>query len=196
MSNARNLARVVADTSGAIAATNLANAVPADGSISTAKLANGAVALSSKVSGVLPDANAPSGSIVQIVQATITAQVTTSSTSDQATGLIATITPSNASNKILVLLNGGCADYATSGNMIVNLYRNINGAGYSLVETMERMAIGAPTWSNPHSYSRLDSPNTTSSISYQPYFNAQSGTMHFNNGYGIAVRLTLLEIAA
>lgn len=43
MSNARNLARIIADSSGAIASANLGNAVPADGSITTAKLAAGAV---------------------------------------------------------------------------------------------------------------------------------------------------------
>lgn len=42
MSNARNLARLVVNSSGAIDAANLTNAVPADGSITAAKLASGA----------------------------------------------------------------------------------------------------------------------------------------------------------
>ena len=42
MSNARNLARLVVDASGAVNANNLGNAVPADGSITAAKLASGA----------------------------------------------------------------------------------------------------------------------------------------------------------
>jgi len=40
MSNARNLARVIVDTNGDIAANNLDNAVPAEGSITAAKLAS------------------------------------------------------------------------------------------------------------------------------------------------------------
>lgn len=42
MSNARNLARILVNSSGAINASNLTNAVPADGSITAAKLASGA----------------------------------------------------------------------------------------------------------------------------------------------------------
>lgn len=40
MPNARNLARVIVDSSGDIAANNLDNAIPADGSITSAKLAS------------------------------------------------------------------------------------------------------------------------------------------------------------
>ena len=43
MTKARDLARVIVDSSGLIASGNLGNAVPADGSITTAKLANDAV---------------------------------------------------------------------------------------------------------------------------------------------------------
>ena len=42
MSKARNLARLVVDSGGAVDAANLTNAVPADGSITAAKLAIGA----------------------------------------------------------------------------------------------------------------------------------------------------------
>ena len=43
MGKARDLARVIVDSSGLIAAGNLGNAVPADGSITSAKIADGAV---------------------------------------------------------------------------------------------------------------------------------------------------------
>jgi hypothetical protein len=51
-SRARNLARVIADNNGEIAAGNLANAVPADGSITAAKLAAGAAATNIGTGGV------------------------------------------------------------------------------------------------------------------------------------------------
>ena len=44
MSKARNLARLIVDSGGAVDAGNLTNAVPADGSITAAKLASGAAA--------------------------------------------------------------------------------------------------------------------------------------------------------
>lgn len=43
MGKARNLARLVVDSGGAVDASNLTNAVPADGSISTAKIADSAI---------------------------------------------------------------------------------------------------------------------------------------------------------
>ena len=42
MSKARNIARLVVDSSGDLDASNLGNAIPADGSITAAKLASGA----------------------------------------------------------------------------------------------------------------------------------------------------------
>jgi hypothetical protein len=51
-SRARNLARIIADNNGEIAAGNLANAVPADGSITAAKLAAGAAATNIGTGGV------------------------------------------------------------------------------------------------------------------------------------------------
>lgn len=44
MSKARNLARLIVDSGGAVDAGNLTNAVPADGSVTAAKLASGAAA--------------------------------------------------------------------------------------------------------------------------------------------------------
>lgn len=42
MSRARDLARLIVNSSGALDSSNLTNAVPADGSITSAKLASGA----------------------------------------------------------------------------------------------------------------------------------------------------------
>lgn len=52
MSNARNLARLVVNSSGELDTANLANAVPADGSITAAKLASGAAATNIGTGGV------------------------------------------------------------------------------------------------------------------------------------------------
>jgi hypothetical protein len=51
MGKARDLARVIVDSGGLIATANLGNAVPADGSITTAKIANSAVT-APKISGM------------------------------------------------------------------------------------------------------------------------------------------------
>lgn len=60
----------------------------------------------SKLTGQVADANAPSGSVIQVVQTVKTDFFATSSTSAvDITGLSASITPSSSSNKILILAN-------------------------------------------------------------------------------------------
>ena len=69
---------------------------------------NGSVGIpASSLSGVIPDANAPSGSVIQVVSSNLTSTVSTSSSSFVTTGLSASITPLSSSSKILVIVNGG-----------------------------------------------------------------------------------------
>lgn len=67
---------------------------------------SGLVPLASKVAGVLPDANAPSGSVIQVVQVVKTDAFSTSTVAPNwtdITGLSLNITPSSSSSRILVL---------------------------------------------------------------------------------------------
>ena len=67
---------------------------------------NGSVGIpTSSLSGVIPDANAPSGSVVQVVSAYTGNTTSTSSTSPIDTDLSASITPNSSNNKIIILLN-------------------------------------------------------------------------------------------
>ena len=73
----------------------------------------------SKLTGtqVIPKATLPTGSVLQVVQATYSTNVTTGGTTFIDTGLTATITPTSSSNKILVIVcqNGlNVADAATA----------------------------------------------------------------------------------
>lgn len=65
MGIARNLARVIADNSGAIAAGNLGNAIPADGSITTAKLANDAITADKLAASAVTSAKIADGAVVE-----------------------------------------------------------------------------------------------------------------------------------
>ena len=197
MSNARNLARVLADNSGAIAATNLANAVPADGSITTAKLAANAVTdvkiagvAASKLSGVLPDANAPSGSVIQVVQ-TVNNTTATFVRNEYISYLQTSITPSSTSSKILVCINFGglSADSAADGGIII--YRGgtelaVGSGAYNTLATF----IPYMNLSNgdlvSSSFMYLDSPSTTSALSYKFMCAINSGRTMFYNRRGVA----------
>jgi hypothetical protein len=87
MGIARNIARLIPNGSGLLPNANI-EAVAA-----------------SKLTGQVPDANAPSGSVLQVVQGNTSTEVNTSGTSYVDTGLSASITPSSASSKILVLVS-------------------------------------------------------------------------------------------
>ena len=146
----------------------------------------------------VPASAMPAGSVLQVTHATTTAASSTTGSTFVTSGLTATITPTSSSNKILVMLNGGAFDYGVNTvSMNTAFYRNIGGSGDSFLAVVEQMSVGHPTWALPHSVSYLDSPATTSSVSYTPYVRSNNGnTAIFNNGYAIPVTLTLMEIAA
>lgn len=138
----------------------------------------------------------PAGSVLQVVSTALSASASTTSTSFVASTLVTTITPTFATSKILVLLNGGTRDSNQSGNsQQTAMYRNIASAGYSSLSVMEGVFYDSANNVGGHTFNYLDSPATTSSISYQPYFKVTNGgTVFFNSG-GV-VSLTLMEIAA
>jgi hypothetical protein len=154
----------------------------------------------SKLTGtqVIPKAALPTGSVLQVVNAAYNTTSTTTSSSFSPTGLTASITPTSASSKILVI-TGGCdaATVSPASGVKLALYRNTTqltqytnnipyqGSGGSFYIT------GAP------SITYLDSPATTSSVSYSVYYAAQTGgttvTMQRDN---TTATITLMEIAA
>jgi hypothetical protein len=220
MSLARNLARLIVDASGNIDASNLDNAVPADGSITEAKLANSAVTdakiaamAASKLTGQVPDANAPSGSVIQVVSATKTDTQTFSGTGSlvwvDLSGLSVSITPTSASNKILIIANVIWTCENSSG---VRLVRNSTGicVGDSAGSRTQASSVQYYT-SNTYNMMtapimHLDNPSTTSATTYKLQgYSAQSATFKVNRAntdsdnfeyIRSASSITVMEIAA
>lgn len=133
----------------------------------------------------------PVGTVLQLTNSSTTTSYvsTTSNTpSEVSSSLRVTITPSSASNKILVqyILNPVSASSSTCGCAI---YRSINGGAYSKVQSGNgneayRNAGGSTIWSNL-TMTFLDSPATTSTCIYTLYFWTSSGTFGINdNGNG------------
>ncbi len=188
MSKARDLARVMVDTSGLIAAGNLGNAVPADGSITSAKIADGTIATAdladsavtnakiaalaaSKLTGQVPRANAPSGSILQALQATNNSVYAISGTGTF-TNLSISITPTSSSSRFLLLANIGQIGHSGNGSTIaLNFARNgsslnyISGGSYNGMVTFVNADTNAGNTTGP-TIIFIDSPNTTSAITY------------------------------
>jgi len=189
---------IAGDTSGSITL-----AAPAVAGTNTLTLpANTGTIITTASSGqVIPKAALPTGSVLQVVNATYATAVTSSTDTFVDTGLTASITPTSATSKILVLVsqNGLSKSSANSTNCIdINLLR---GATNLLIPT----AIGAILETNTTllnsgaaSIAYLDSPATTSSVTYKTQFRSR------NNAASVSVQvsnishstITLMEIAA
>lgn len=155
----------------------------------------------------IPTAALPTGSVLQVVQGTTNTTTTVSSNTYTDTTLSASITPTSATSKILVLVNQQC---------VVNSYAGPHGLGLRLLrgsttilEPSPLDGTGAPflIYGNTNngiftmvSISYLDSPATTSSTTYKtqgrPYDSTLS-SVQFQTGVTKATSvIILLEIAA
>ena len=147
------------------------------------------------VSGTVLTTTSPkAGNVIQVVSATYSTSVSTTSTSPVTTNLSASITPTSASSKVLVLVNLGGTGIDGNSVAIFYIYR-----GASAVATFHDNFYHneATPFFAPVSMSVLDSPATTSSTTYTIYFASGSGTnvnMNANNRSNSII--TLLEIAA
>jgi hypothetical protein len=154
----------------------------------------------------IPKATLPTGSVLQVVQGNTNSNLSTTSSSFVASGFTLSITPSSASNKILVSLSGGQFRFTSSssnGEGWVRLWRNIGGAGYASVGGLGSTDIQEilinytnSTVAIPHSLIYLDSPATTSAITYQPYFKSANGQQVYYNLGSVITYITLMEISA
>ena len=113
----------------------------------------------------------PAGHVVQAVGDISTVQLATSSTSFVITDLSLNITPSSSSNKVLV--HATCPVYSAGGShFIFTVYRNAINLG----NTNWGCGAGTDSKITGTSISILDTPNTTSQITYAIYVRSYSGT--------------------
>jgi len=140
--------------------------------------------------GTNPQA-APS-KVLQVVSATYSTQVDTTSGSYVDTGLTATITPLFSTSKILVLVNHQISISASSGYGNVALNRagsNIAVFNVNLISGSTAIAVGS-------ALSYVDSPATTSATTYKTQIQRVSGGGTFTSQQnGALASIVLLEIA-
>jgi len=134
------------------------------------------------------------GRIIQTVQATDGSSLSSSSTSYVDTGLSASITPGATSSKILVLVSMGVfgADAAGSAGAAIKLLRDST-------DLIVHSSMGAhPTitylYTAGTSFSFLDSPSSTSSVTYKTQFKSNGGE-NFVTDNGSTATITLLEVS-
>lgn len=148
------------------------------------------------LTGQLPDGNAPSGSVVQVVFSNDNVNTaSTSSSSFVATSFTGTITPSSSSNKVYVSMSGGnCYNLTAGGEIMVAIYRSINGGSYTNITDPFAFLCGVYSASARNSLcgNVLDSPATTLPITYKIYLKTNgTGTSNISSPN---VNITMMEI--
>jgi hypothetical protein len=136
------------------------------------------------------------GHIIQVVQDVDITRAQISSTSYTPVHASQTITPSSASSKILIHLNFGVNDNTTSDiASYITIYRdgttNLGDSNYGLA----KMRATTTRLETMQSIMYLDSPSTTSQITYAMYAKVSGGTFEFPGATGMPTTLTLMEIA-
>ena len=160
------------------------------------------------VASGIPSWAAPAGGgkVLQVVQGTTTTETVVSSTTYTDTTLTASITPSAATSKILIIFAQGVyqARNANTSGVGIKLLRgatdiyDIGGGG---TQTAYFEATGVTAWGlrNIVTGTYLDSPSTTSSTTYKTqgrvYLTTSSGSCRFQEG-SIPSTIILMEIGA
>lgn len=169
--------------------------------IGTDALAASAVTTTKLASGVPSRSQLPAGTVLQVVSATYSTEVSTTSSSFVTTGLTASITPTSATSKIFVIANTASRQNTYYGQSMFALFRGtatgLNLSG-STVGMQQNYSYGSSTTGNSTigiCVSYLDSPATTSATSYTLGFRVDGGTGYAQQQNSMG-SITLMEIAA
>jgi len=160
-----------------------------------------------EANATLLTSNTSTGKILQVKQTFKNDTASTSSGTYAAiSGLTVAITPSSSSNKILYM--GSLYLAGTSAEAVFRLTRTIGGTlsnisgGNTFVDDEDgSFLIGGSSLYRSASFQFLDSPNTTSEITYGINWQVHSGTMYLNRtwdagfGHG-ASAITVMEVSA
>jgi len=166
-----------------------------DGTVTAADLAAGAAR-----------SNFGAGAVLQVVSDVYTTQISSSSTSFIDTGLSATITPTAASSKTLILVSQHIHARQTSSSDLIVACRILRqNDSVQLVGGTTSWFLCAATGgtylqkAENSSFQFLDSPNTTSAVTYKfqtkIHLGTGSPTMFLQNASSPSM-ITIMEISA
>ena len=142
---------------------------------------------------------ASSGRVLQVVNATYSTNTSTTSSSYSDTGLTATITPSSTTSKILVIVdqNGVYADGTANNGLYIRLLRSATNLAIIGARAAGDKNSGVVMSIGSVSSNYLDSPATTSPVTYKTQFNSDSNAATtYVQAYSAVSTITLMEIAA
>ena len=159
-----------------------------------------------RVDKIVPVDGVPTGGgggIVQVQMGVTTGQTTTTSGNWDATALSVTITPKFSTSKILLMCSGGMngaaggSDGETYGYKI---YKSVGGGSYAETESSawgQSVYYGGANEYNNLSINYLDSPSTTSAVTYKLYQKRinGSGTASVNRNSNNQTQMIALEVS-
>jgi hypothetical protein len=181
--------------------------VPSDNTVTTAKLADSSVSLAKLTATGTKDATtflrgdnsfaeAGGGKVLQVLTATDSTQRTTTSTSfvTASNTLSVDITPSAASSKVLIMISTVIGNNTEEAQAISTIYRDSTNLGDSTKGMLDTYHFGGTTRQSA-SLIFLDSPSSTSQLTYQLYVRGTGGTteINYNGGKGSII---VMEIGA
>jgi hypothetical protein len=125
---------------------------------------------------------AGAGKVLQVVSATDSTQRTTTSSSfvTASNTLSVDITPSSTSSKIFIICNTSFGTDTANAQAEVTLYRDSTNLGTAQGLMSNILITSGTSIRTPGTMTILDSPSSTSQITYQPYFKAAGGTLQLN----------------
>ena len=146
----------------------------------------------------LSDSDLPSGSVLQVVNTKYATQVSTGAQSFTDSGLSGIITPSSTSSKILVTVNQYLLftfDTTSSRKGYVTL---LNGSSVIGQQSEYYFEDSNQPYAHPifHNVTFLDSPSTTSAVTYKTQMKVSDGSCDvYAQHAGAPSWITLMEIA-
>jgi len=172
----------------------------------------GTIALQNQLSG-MTTTSLPAGAILQTVESSTTTTTSTTTTSTWIdTASSATITPASTSSKILVFVNAPIYmnNTAADGGYNLRMSRAISGGSTSYPDSLSGGSNGhndisfmyqyggtgtsyIHEWNSREIITGLDSPSTTSAVTYKLQIRGYSLQSVRNNTYG-HTQITLIEM--
>jgi len=138
-------------------------------------------------------AEAGGGKVLQVQHMTSASPTSTTGSSFVATALTDTITPSATSSKILILATGNINNTSVNNWTYATLRRGGTNLGNS--PGMVGVYFAGGDSHAPSTMNYLDSPNSTSELTYDVAIRVSGGTGKWNQQSAI-INLTLIEIGA
>jgi len=175
---------------------------PQSGSTLTLGSSGNTVTLGSGVSG------SGFGKIGQVVSTTKTDSFSSTSTSfTDITGLSVSITPTSTSSKILVLVNTNASSINATYSGVMRIVRDSTAIGIGTNGSATYIGFNAlrrnsgSDESKSVNYNFLDSPSSTSSLTYKVQIDVQGYTFYVNrtqtnNEFSGASTITVMEVLA